>query len=86
MHLSGGELQDSIYSVSIKNSKIYDSKNIFYFKFNCWTQDFSVFTLKSTLSVCASSFQITLVYAEFWTRIGLQTICDVTNNARRPAS
>lgn len=36
----------------------------------------------SILTVCqSSSFHNTLVYAEYWTKSGFQTICDVTNHA-----
>lgn len=50
----------------------------------------SYFAMKFILSVCAmeaSSFHIKrTLYAENWTRIGFQTICDVTNPAHSPAS
>lgn len=52
-------------------------------------EDVSYFTVKSILSICAleaSNFHILPVYAKCWTRIGFQTIYDVTNNSRRPAS
>ena len=44
---------------------------------------------KFLLSVCvleASSFHITLVFAEYCARIGFQTICDVINHLVGPAS
>lgn len=46
-------------------------------KCNRWTQGIPYSTVKSTLNVWilkASSFP--LVYAEYWTRIRFQTICD----------
>lgn len=39
-----------------------------------------------TQSLQASGFHSTLVWVEYWTRIDLQTICDVTNHARRCTS
>lgn len=32
----------------------------------------------------ALSFHITIVYAKYWSRIGFQAICDVTNPAHKP--
>ena len=49
--------------------------------FNFWTHDVSCFTVRSILSVCAwlQVLHITLVCAEYSTRIGLHTVCGVTN-------
>lgn len=47
------------------------------------------FTVKFILSVCAleaSGFHSTLVYTQYWNKIGLETICNVTSHACRPAS
>lgn len=52
--------------------------------FFCWMQDISCFTVKSVLFVCtleALSFHMTLMYAEYWTRVGFKTISDVTHYA-----
>ena len=74
----------------IKNSRIYKYVSILSFhKINCWTQDISYFTAKSIISECALEalgLPITLVYAEYQSRIGFQTITDVTNLTRRSAS
>ena len=55
--------------------------------FDCWTQDIFFVTVKSVLHVCALEayiFHITkIVYAEYWTLIDFQCICDVTSHARR---
>lgn len=51
------------------------------------THNVSFFTVKSILCVLeASSFPITLVLVEYWTKIGFGTVCDVTNRACSPAS
>ena len=54
-----------IKSTPSPSVKIPETVNkLTFFKFNCWTQDVSYFTVKFNLSVCAleaSSFHITLV-------------------------
>lgn len=62
----------SLFFSAIKNSRIYKYANIFQFEFNCWIED-AFFTIKSLLVVCAlqvSNFHLTLIYAEYCTRIG----------------
>lgn len=56
---------------------MYEYKNVFHFNtFSCWIQDVSYLTVKSILSVA-----LELVHAKYWTGIGFQKICDVTNHA-----
>lgn len=49
-------------------------------RFNCWTQNVSCFTGSSIISVC---FQITPAFVEYWSGIGFQTMCDITNRAHK---
>lgn len=54
--------------------------------FDSWTQEIFCVTVKSILHVCALEayiFHISkIVYAEHWTLIDFQCICDVTSHAR----
>ena len=52
---------------------------------NCWPQEDSYYTVKFMISRLYLHWRIQgphiiLVYVEYWTSIGLQTTCDVTNN------
>lgn len=61
--------------LKIPNTQIYEYANIFHPTLLCWTQNISSFTVKSILSLGppeASGFHFTLVYAEYWTRLGFQ--------------
>lgn len=58
-------------------------------KLNYCTADVSYFTKKSFLIVCVLetlSFHITVVQVDYWTIVGLQTVCDVTYHFHWPTS
>lgn len=72
---------ESILSPLLKNPKYINMQIFVMFKVQLWNARCLPVHSKVHSSLEASCFHITLVYAEYWTRIGFLTICDVTNHA-----